>query len=121
MDIIFIKKLIVMAFIGVYDWEQQRLQKLIFDIEVGWNNVTAALSDNINDSISYTAISEAVLSWVHGKHFALIERVAEEVAELLINKFSLTWVRIKIQKPSAVPYAKSVGVIIQRSIKELKN
>ncbi|AIN47539.1 dihydroneopterin aldolase [Candidatus Palibaumannia cicadellinicola] len=118
MDIIFIEQLTVMAFIGVYDWEQQYLQKLVFDLELGWDNLPAARSDNISDSLSYTDVSETVLSLVSSNCFTLIERVAEEVAELLITKFSLTWVRIKVTKPGAVPQAASVGVIIQRGQKK---
>ncbi|PLK58457.1 dihydroneopterin aldolase, partial [Candidatus Palibaumannia cicadellinicola] len=113
MDIVFIEELTVMAFIGVYDWEQQLLQKLVLDLELGWDNLPAARSDNIFYGLSYVDVSQAVLSLVSSNSFTLIERVAEEVAELLIKKFSLTWVRIKVKKPGAVPQAGSVGVIIQ--------
>jgi dihydroneopterin aldolase len=43
-----------------------------------------------------------------------LERVAEEVAELLLNKFNSPWVRIKLSKPGAVARATNVGVIIER-------
>ena len=33
-DLIFIEGLTVFAQIGVYDWEQQIKQKLIFDVEI---------------------------------------------------------------------------------------
>ncbi|AKZ66140.1 dihydroneopterin aldolase [Candidatus Palibaumannia cicadellinicola] len=118
MDILLIKKLTVMAFIGIYEWEQQRLQKLVLDLELGCDNKLAACSDDISDSINYVDISEAVLSLVSGNYFALIERVAEEIANMLLNKFSLPWVRIKVTKPSALPQAVSVGIIIQRSRKK---
>lgn len=114
MDIIFIEQLTVMAVIGVDDWEQQRLQKLVFDLEMGWDNRSAALSDNIADCLSYKNVSEAVLSLVSGQHFVLVERVAEMVAELLMTQFQLPWIRIKVCKPGAVPQATNVGLIIER-------
>lgn len=46
--------------------------------------------------------------------FALVERVAEEVAELLLARFNSPWVRIKLSKPGAVARAANVGVIIER-------
>ena len=38
MDIVFIEQLSVITTIGVYDWEQTIEQKLVFDIEMAWDN-----------------------------------------------------------------------------------
>lgn len=114
MDILFIEQLIVMAFIGVYDWEQQRLQKLVFDLELGYNALPISNSDDFMDYLNYVDASEAVISLVSGKHFVLVELVAEQVAEQLITKFNLLWAHVKVSKPGAVPYASNVGVIIER-------
>lgn len=115
MDIVFIEQLSVITTIGVYDWEQTIEQKLVFDIEMGWDNLAAAKSDDVNDCLSYADVSETVISHVEGQRFALVERVAEEVAELLLSRFNSPWVRIKVSKPGAVARAANVGVIIERS------
>lgn len=47
--------------------------------------------------------------------FLLVERVAEEVAELIMTRFAVPWIRIRLTKPGAVPQAKGVGVIIERA------
>ncbi|MGL4815260.1 MAG: bifunctional dihydroneopterin aldolase/7,8-dihydroneopterin epimerase [Enterobacter asburiae] len=114
MDIVFIEQLSVITTIGVYDWEQTIEQKLVFDIEMGWDNRKSAKSDDVNDCLSYADISETVIAHVQGQRFALVERVAEEVAELLLKKFNSPWVRIKLSKPGAVARAANVGVIIER-------
>ncbi|HED6253504.1 TPA: bifunctional dihydroneopterin aldolase/7,8-dihydroneopterin epimerase [Enterobacter cloacae] len=114
MDIVFIEQLSVITTIGVYDWEQTIEQKLVFDIEMGWDNRKSAKSDDVNDCLSYADISEMVIAHVEGQRFALVERVAEEVAELLLTKFNSPWVRIKLSKPGAVARAANVGVIIER-------
>ncbi|CAH5459965.1 bifunctional dihydroneopterin aldolase/7,8-dihydroneopterin epimerase [Enterobacter sichuanensis] len=114
MDIVFIEQLSVITTIGVYDWEQTIEQKLVFDIEMGWDNRKSAKSDDVNDCLSYADISETVIAHVEGQRFALVERVAEEVAELLLSKFNSPWVRIKLSKPGAVARAANVGVIIER-------
>ncbi|ELV3464523.1 bifunctional dihydroneopterin aldolase/7,8-dihydroneopterin epimerase [Enterobacter asburiae] len=114
MDIVFIEQLSIITTIGVYDWEQTIEQKLVFDIEMGWDNRKSAKSDDVNDCLSYADISETVIAHVEGQRFALVERVAEEVAELLLKKFNSPWVRIKLSKPGAVARAANVGVIIER-------
>lgn len=121
MDIVFIEQLTVITRIGVYDWEQTIDQKLIFDIEMAWDNRAAASSDDVNDCLSYADVSEAVIGHVAGGRFALVERVAEEVAQLLLARFNSPWVRLKVSKPGAVAQAANVGVVIERGINLKEN
>ncbi|AIU71631.1 dihydroneopterin aldolase [Hafnia alvei FB1] len=114
MDIVFIEELTVITTIGVYDWEQTIRQKLVFDVELAWDNRKAALSDDVADCLSYADVSDAIIKHVEPNQFALVERVAEEVAMMLMDKFNSPWVRIKVSKPGAVAHAKSVGVQIER-------
>ncbi len=62
MDIVFIEQLSVITTIGVYDWEQTIEQKLVFDIEIAWDNRKAAASDDVSDCLSYADISERVIA-----------------------------------------------------------
>ncbi|MBU5376645.1 bifunctional dihydroneopterin aldolase/7,8-dihydroneopterin epimerase [Pantoea septica] len=114
MDIVFIEQLTVYTTIGVYDWEQGIQQKLVLDVEMAWDNRLAARSDDVNDCLSYADVSEAILAHLSGTRFALVERVAEEIADLLMTRFSTPGVRIKVAKPGAVAQANQVGVRIER-------
>ncbi|CAO95466.1 bifunctional dihydroneopterin aldolase/7,8-dihydroneopterin epimerase [Erwinia tasmaniensis] len=114
MDIVFIDQLSVITTIGVYDWEQTIQQKLVFDVEMAWDNRKAAVSDDVNDCLSYADVAEAIVEHVSQGKFALVERVAEEVATLLLARFASPWVRIKLSKPGAVAQARQVGVVIER-------
>ncbi|WWP00895.1 MAG: bifunctional dihydroneopterin aldolase/7,8-dihydroneopterin epimerase [Candidatus Dasytiphilus stammeri] len=114
MDIIFIEQLCIITTIGVYKWEQNFPQKLIFDIEMGWDHHKAGESDDVKDCLNYQEISAIVINHVTNSKFSLIERVAEEIATLLLKSFASPWVRIKISKPCAVAQACKVGVIIER-------
>ncbi len=115
MDIVFIEELTVTTTIGVYDWEQTIKQKLVFDIEMGWDNKRASSSDNVEYCLDYAEVSEAIINHVANQRFALVERVAEEVANILLTQFHSPWVRVKVSKPGAVAQARSVGVVIERS------
>ncbi|WP_033784067.1 bifunctional dihydroneopterin aldolase/7,8-dihydroneopterin epimerase [Pantoea sp. 9140] len=114
MDIVFIEQLTVFTTIGVYDWEQGIQQKLVLDVEMAWDNRLAASSDDVKDCLSYADVSSAILTHLNGGRFALVERVAEEIADLLMNRFSSPGVRIRVSKPGAVAQAAQVGVRIER-------
>ncbi|EWS70898.1 dihydroneopterin aldolase [Vibrio vulnificus BAA87] len=114
MDKVFIEQLEVITTIGVYDWEQQIKQKLVLDIEMAHDNRPAGKSDDVADALDYAQVSEAVLNHIESGRFLLVERVAEEVAELIMTQFSVPWIRIRLAKPGAVPQARAVGVVIER-------
>lgn len=114
MDKVFIKQLEVLTTIGVYDWEQQIKQKLVLDIEMAHDNRRAGASDDVLDALDYSKVSQAVLSHIANGRFLLVERVAEEVAQLIMTQFGVPWVQIRLTKPTAVAEAQGVGVIIER-------
>ncbi|WP_109078131.1 dihydroneopterin aldolase [Aggregatibacter kilianii] len=114
-DLIFIEGLTVFAQIGIYDWEQQIKQKLIFDVEMAWDSRQAAATDDVQFALNYAEVSQFIIDYVQSKPFLLIERVANEVAEQLQQQFKITWLRLKLSKPKAVAQAENVGIIIERS------
>ena len=114
LDKVFIEQLEVITTIGAYDWEQDIKQKLVLNIEMAHDNRPAGKSDDVNDALDYAQVSQAVLNHIQNGHFQLVERVAEEVSELIMSTFSVPWVKIHLIKPGAVPQAKGVGVIIER-------
>ncbi|MDT9587384.1 MAG: dihydroneopterin aldolase [Candidatus Arsenophonus melophagi] len=115
MDIIFIEQLSVFTTIGVYDWEQTIQQKLLLDIEMGWNNEYVAKNDQVEYYLDYAQVSQVISQYIEKRKFFLIERVAQEVANIILNKFKSEWVRVKVSKFSAIARAKKVGVIIERT------
>jgi len=114
MDHIFIEQLEVIAVIGVYDWEQKIKQKLVFDLELAWDIRPAAQSDDVSLTLDYAEVSDRVTTFVLSKPVALVETLAEQVAAMLLNDFSIKWLRLKLAKPGAVANARSVGVVIER-------
>ena len=114
MDRVFIEELTVFAQIGVYDWEQQIKQKLVFDLEMTWDCKQAAETDDVAYCLNYAEVSQVIIDYVESKHFLLIERVAYEVADLLESRYQLQGLKIKLSKPKAVAQARNVGVLIVR-------
>ncbi len=114
MDIVFIKQLEVITTIGVYEWEKSLQQKLYFDLEMAFDNRPAALNDDINLALNYFSVSEAVNQFAQTNHFELIETMAERVAALIMQQFSVPWIKLTLHKPGALPKASSLGVQIER-------
>ncbi len=114
MDIVFIKQLEVISTIGVYDWEKSLQQKLYFDLEMAFDNKPAAASDDINLALNYFSVSEKVNQFAQNHQFELLETMAERVASLIMEQFSVPWIKVTLHKPGALPKAQSLGVQIER-------
>ena len=117
MDTVFITQLEVNTIIGVFDWEREIKQKLVFDLELATNISKAASTDALVDTLDYKAISHAVYDMVEKSEYQLVETVAEKVAEMILRDFSVSWLALTLNKPGAVSIAKSVGVRIERGQK----
>lgn len=115
-DVVGIEGLTVETIIGVYDWEKEKKQRLVLDIQMSWDNQRAATTDNIDDALDYALVSERVSGWVAEKPRQLIETVAEGVASLILNEFGVQNVEVRVAKPGAVPNAKTVAVSVRRSV-----
>lgn len=115
MDRIFIEGLTALAHIGVYDWEQQIKQKLIFDLEIAWDSRKAAQTDDVAFCLDYAKVSQFILDYVQSRPFLLIERVANEVADELQKEFHFSWIKLKLSKPQALSCAMNTGLIIERN------
>ncbi|MFP3014404.1 MAG: dihydroneopterin aldolase [Arsenophonus sp.] len=120
MDIIFIKQLSVFTRIGVYEWEKTIKQKLLLDIKIKCDIQQSAKSDKVKYCLDYAKISQAIIKYIETRKFELIERVAQEVSNMILNQFNTCWVQVKVSKPEAVLHAKEVGVIIERTKSSLR-
>lgn len=47
-----------------------------------------------------------------------METLAERTAELLLQEFNAPWVRITVRKPGALAEARTVGVTIERGVRD---
>jgi dihydroneopterin aldolase len=85
---------------------------------MGWDIRPAAAGDTLEHTLNYAAISERVQGFVEQSSFLLVETLAEQLAALLMNEFSIPWLRLQVTKPGAVPAASGgVGVLIERGVK----
>lgn len=114
MDTIFISELKLDALIGIYAWEHEAPQTLQFDVELAVDASRSAQSGRISDTVDYAKVVERISATVTARHYALIERMAEDVAAMLLREFGTPWVRVSIAKLAALRNVKRLGVVIER-------
>ncbi len=114
MDTIFIHDLRIETLIGIYDWEKKMAQTIQLDIEVGLPGEHAARSGRIGDTIDYSRVVARVEQLFKERHFLLLEKAADAIAQIIINEFNAPWVKLSIAKLSPLRNVKRLGVTVER-------
>jgi FolB domain-containing protein len=115
MDKIFITDLLARGIIGVNHWERQKPQDILINITLFTDLHTAGLSDDIKNTVSYSHIAKIVLIHIQSACRFTVEALAEDIAQLCLAETGIKSVCVRVEKPGAVRFTRSVGVEIERS------
>ena len=115
MDQVFIVDLVARGIIGINDWEREKSQEMLINIVLFTDLHKAGESDDIYDSVDYRAVSKKVLAHAETACRATVEALAADLAQLCLEEPGVEKVRVRVEKPGAVRFSRSVGVEIERS------
>lgn len=115
MDKIFITDLLIRGVIGITEKEREQPQDILVNIEINADISNAARTDNVEDSVNYRTVAKKVLAHVETIKRYTVEALAEDIAKLCLDELHTQSVIVKVEKPGAVRFSKSVGVEIERS------
>ncbi len=113
-DTVFLRGLEVDCVIGVFDWEREQKQKVVIDLDMEVDIRPAARDDDLDRAVDWKEVTKTLLAFVGESSFELVETLTERVAELVVTRFDVARVRVRIEKPGAVRYSTTVGVAITR-------
>ena len=94
--------------VGVPDEERAQPQRLLLTVELFFDYSGAAAGDRLIRTIDYFAVSQRLLNFGEGRSWKLIEKVAVNVAELVLAEFKPQAVTVEVKK-FAVPQARYVS------------
>jgi dihydroneopterin aldolase/D-erythro-7,8-dihydroneopterin triphosphate epimerase len=117
MDKIFIQDLRTAAVVGTLPHERTSVQEIVLNLELACDLAKAGRSDALEDTVNYKAVKQAVLKLVEASSFKLLEALAQNVADACLAFEGVEAVKVRIDKPNALRFAKSVAVEIQRERK----
>lgn len=116
-DLIRLRGLRVLAHIGALPEEQARRQPFEVDVDIEADLSVAGASDDLGDTIDYGAIAASVEAALVSDRYVLLERVAQVVADVVLNHPLVTAVTVEIRKvrPPVPNDLDTSGVRIRRS------
>ena len=84
---------------GVLPEEQTRPQPFEVDVELFLNLQPAGVDDDLEQSVDYGKVYEAVRQIVESTSFRLLEALAEAISHELLADFDVDEVKVRVRKP----------------------
>jgi len=113
-DCIEIKDLLLRGIVGINDWEREKPQDILVNITLFADLRRAGASDDLADSINYRTLTKKIIEHVEGSARFTVEALAADIARLCLEDPGVLRARVRVEKPGALRFARSVGVEIER-------
>ena len=110
MALIRITDLKIKTIIGINAWERNTKQDIIINAIIEYDAARAVKSDKITDTIDYKTITKKIIAKVKGSKYFLLEKLTAEVLNLILSERNVISATVRIDKPKALRFAKSVSV-----------
>jgi FolB domain-containing protein len=114
MDQVIIKDLLARGVIGITERERERAQDILINATIFTDISRAAQSDAISDCVDYSRLAKKLLAHAESAGRSTVEALVSDLARLCLSEPGVAGVRIRVEKPGAVRFARSVGVEIER-------
>lgn len=117
-DRLLIRDLRVRAILGVNPDERVNRQDVLINVALDVDTRPAASSDAIADAVNYASLSHDIITLAEGTRYRLVEKLANEIVWLCLDDRRVRRAAVTVEKPTALRYARSVGVQVRRTQEE---
>jgi len=106
--------------VGVPEAERAKPQRLLLTVEMDFDFSAAAKTDSIGDTIDYYAVSKALLKFGDDREWKLIEKLAANIADMVLSEFKPQSVTVEVKKFS-IPQARYASVQVRKARLDLQD
>jgi dihydroneopterin aldolase len=100
-DTITIRGLRLTGYHGVLDHEKRDGQEFVIDLEIELDLSSAGSTDELQKTLDYSVVVDQVAQRVTGESVDLIETLAHDLAQIVLNHPQSTAVTVTVHKPQA--------------------
>ncbi len=113
-DTILIRDLLVRGIIGLNDWEREKKQDIVINVEIDVDARRAGETDDVGHALNYRTLTKDIIAYAETSGHFLVEALAHEIARIAVVDHGAPRARVRVEKPGALRFAGSVGIEIER-------
>ncbi|MCQ2030631.1 dihydroneopterin triphosphate 2'-epimerase [Stutzerimonas zhaodongensis] len=110
-----VKDLRLRTYIGINEDEILNKQDVLINLTVLYKAVDAVRDNDIDTALNYRTITKAVIAHVENNRFSLLERLTQEILDLVLGRPSVEYAEVEVDKPHALRFAESVSITLAGS------
>jgi len=104
----------VRCILGVTEEERREKQDILINLVICTDLSKAGRTDRFEDALDYRTLKKKIMGMVEDSRYHLVEALAERIAALCLDDPRVRRARVRVEKPGALRFARSVGVEITR-------
>ncbi len=116
LDRIYIRDLLVRCIVGINPEERTKKQDVVINITLFADLRAAGESDQLEHTVDYRALKKEVLAVVEPSSYLLVEALAERIATICLERPLVQRAVVRVDKPGALRFARTVAVEIERTV-----
>lgn len=110
-----VKNLMLRTFIGINDDEVRNKQDVLINLSILYPASDAVAGNQIEQALNYRTITKAIINHVENNRFALLERLTQELLDLVMSYPQVRYAEVEVDKPHALRFAESVSITLSNS------
>ena len=107
-----VKDLRLRTYIGIKEEEINNKQDVLINLTILYPAVDAVEVNDIEHALNYRTITKAIIAHVEGNRFALLERLTQEILDLVMTHQAVRYAEVEVDKPHALRFAESVSITL---------
>lgn len=107
-----IKNLRLRTFIGIKEEEINNRQDVLINARILYPADSAVTENEIDHALNYRTITKALISHVENNRFALLERLTQELLDIIMQHEQVRYAEVEVDKPHALRFAESVSITL---------
>ena len=110
-----VKDLCLRTYIGINEEEILNKQDVLINLTILYAAQEAVRDNDIDHALNYRTITKAVIQHVEENRFALLERLTQELLDLVMANDAVLYAEVEVDKPHALRLAESVSITLAAS------
>ncbi len=110
-----VKDLRLRTYIGINEEEILNKQDVLINLTILYAAADAVRDNDIDTALNYRTITKAIIRHVEGNRFALLERLTQEILDLVMDNPRVAYTEVEVDKPHALRFAESVSITLAGS------
>jgi D-erythro-7,8-dihydroneopterin triphosphate epimerase len=107
-----VKDLRLRTYIGIKEEEINNKQDVLINLTILYPAVDAVEVNDIEHALNYRTITKAIIAHVEGNRFALLERLTQEILDLIMSHEAVHYAEVEVDKLHALRFAESVSITL---------